>query len=155
MFKQNPLIILGLIGCVFIVMRIFLKPRQNYSTYSKRRHEQFLRAIEAMRKESSMFAPSEAMAPVESGTRELLELHGLQDTFTLEPKAGSLSIVSEMRTISISWLPSKAVTQNNRLSRRDKGCWEVRLDNGYAELYTELALVMSKISSALREIKKS
>ena len=152
---NNILFVFALLLALLIVIRRFSKRnKSDLETYIRQHEKDAHSQIEAMRLETRRFGAHEALAPVEAGLHELLNLHGNPADIELARKDDTLILCAPDINIAIAWDFRAAHRATPAASKHiyGKGQWELRIGEGHPELYTRLGSLMARLSPLVRAL---
>lgn len=141
-----------------IARRLFTRGRRklgDLDAYIHNHEQEARQKIENMRLETHRFSTHEALAPVEAGLRELLDLHGYPEHIILDREGDTLVLRSPELRLDVVWnfrSANRHVQPQKGKSAHiyGKGQWEIRVGDGWLEPYTQLDALMGRLSMLLR-----
>ncbi|MDR2727366.1 MAG: hypothetical protein LBC10_05180 [Deltaproteobacteria bacterium] len=155
MLNSALFIFVLLLVLTIVIRRFFSRERRGgLDTYIHQREQEAHSRIESMRLETHRFDTHEALAPVEAGLRELLDLHGNPADIALEREDDTLILRSPDTRIAIAWNFRSASRATPARSGHvyGKGQWELRVRDGHPEPYTQLGSLMGRLSPLVRAL---
>ena len=146
-----------LVVALLLIFRRFVSgKRQRLNVYIRERSQEAQSRIESMRLETRRFDAHEALAPVEAGLRELLDLHGNPEDIVLDRENDALILRAPGILISVDWnFRAASRTASPRSGHiYGKGQWELRIHEDLSEPYAQLASLMGRLSAIVRALAK-
>jgi hypothetical protein len=151
--------LLALLAGLAVLLAIFRRfarfgPGGDVDAYIRRHEEQARKQLAAMSLETRKFGAHEAMAPVEAGLLELLDLRGDTPPAIRLERVGDVLVVSAPgRSFEVEWRfrsPGRSAPPGSA-HVYGKGQWEVR-HAGNCEPYTRLNALMGRLSALVRDM---
>jgi len=138
------------------------KKDKHFESYLRRHEREAELQLLSMKKEAARFDAGEALAPVEAGLDEILELHGDAvdlalrrdgDTLILEQATPPRTGVAPPPRIEVIWVRRSATLTHKGKNRSifGNGHWELTLGDDMQEPFMELAPLMGRLSALIRE----
>jgi hypothetical protein len=162
MFNRILFVFVLLVLMTFIARRLFSRKRGkrgqggSLDAYIRRHEAEVNSQIESMRLETHRFGAHEALAPVEAGLRELLDLHGNPEDIALLREGDALILQAPDIRITVAWNFQAANRTAPSRSRHiyGKGQWELSVRNNPSEPYTQLDSLMGRLSPLVRALAR-
>jgi hypothetical protein len=162
MFNRILFVFVVLVLMTLIAKRLFSRKRDksgksgSLDAYIRRHEEEVRGRIEAMRLETYRFDAHEALAPVEAGLRELLDLHGNPEGLVVDRDGDALILRSPDVRIAIAWNFRAANRPAAPRTRHvyGKGQWELRVQENPPEPYAQLDTLMGRLSPLVRALAR-
>ena len=136
------------------------KEDKHFESYLRRHEREAELQLLSMKKEAARFDAGEALAPVEAGLNEILELHGSAVDLVLRREDDTLILGQPTSPqtgcaprIEVTWVRRSATLTHKGKNRSifGNGHWEVSLGDGMQEPFMELAPLMGRLSALIRE----